>query len=78
MGRVLATARLYEFRPLYGGGNSPTSQCSGSLLSSGIWITVNCQPLHQWGWATYIECAALHNGSVHRGGVVAIKCLRYR
>ena len=42
MGRALATARLYEFRPLYGGGNSPTSQCSGSLLSSGIWITVNC------------------------------------
>ncbi len=31
MGRALATARLYEFRPLYGGGNSPTSQCSWEL-----------------------------------------------
>ena len=28
MGRALATAKMYEFRPLYGGGKSPTSQCS--------------------------------------------------
>ncbi len=31
MGRALATARMYEFRPLYGGGKSPTSQCSWEL-----------------------------------------------
>ena len=42
MGRALATARLYEFRPLCGGGNSPTSQCSRRLLPSVIWNTVIC------------------------------------
>ena len=31
MGRALATARMYEFRPLYGGGKSPTSQCPWEL-----------------------------------------------
>ena len=31
MGRALATARMYEFKPLYGGGKSPTSQCSWEL-----------------------------------------------
>ena len=31
MGRALATARMYEFRPLYGGGKSLTSQCSWEL-----------------------------------------------
>ena len=50
----------------------------GSLVSSGLWDYSKCQPLHQWGRAAYIECAALHNGPVDRGGIVMNKCLRYR
>ena len=78
MGRALATARLYEFRPLYGGGKSPTSQCSWELDVEWNMDYSKSQPLHQWGRAAYIECAALHNGPVDRGGIVANKCLRYR
>ena len=50
-GRVLATTRLYEFRPLRGGGNSTTSQCSGALVSSGIWMFKNANPCARGeGW----------------------------
>ena len=78
MGRVPATARMYEFGPLCGGGNNPTSQFSGSFVVE--WnreYNELLTPLPVGEGGLYrVRCPP--ERFRYRGGVVAIECIRYR